>query len=461
MFLTKKVNNSFGFYLPKNMNSDTLLPMMNLLRTLIPERSGLRLMYHKVSALLAAIFYGFPSHKMRIIGVTGTSGKSTTVELIHFLLQNTGHTCGALGTIQFHIGEKVIPNTTLRTTMSPWKTQKMLRQMAHAKCDTVVIEVSSHAIDQNRLWGVTFDTAVMTNIFDGEHLDYHETFTDYVHTKRKLFQKLNNSRRKPWIPKQMILNADDEHKEIFEDEVADRTWTFALKNNATIRPEKLQFFADHTEFFLKAPNFESHMSVRMVGRHNLENLLAAMAVTQSANVSMHDVQRALKDFISIPGRLEALDEGQDFATIVDFSYKPSALRAVLKALRPITEGRIVVVWGGAGGRTPANWGEAAQVIAELADEFVLTTDDPYGEDPKKIAQHARQYVGREEGDRFFEIEDRYEAIRYAIYTAQKGDTVLIAGRGHEQKQTIGTQVIAFDDRIIAQEILKTVVSPRS
>ncbi len=427
---------------------------MKLLRTLIPERSKLRLMYHKLSAILAAILYGFPGNKLRVIGVTGTSGKSTTVELIHFLLQNTGHTCGAIGTIQFHIGNKTIPNTTLRTTLSPWKTQKMLRQMVRAKCDSVVLEVSSHALDQNRVWGISFDTAVLTNLFDGEHLDYHQTFTDYLQTKLKLFKSLNNSKRKPGISKQMILNNDDENIAIFKDEVADRTWTFALQENADIRPSKFQFFSDHTDFFLRAPNFESDMTTRIVGRHNLENLMTAIAVTQSTNISMKDVQRALKKFTSIPGRLEAIDMGQDFAAIVDFSYKPSALKAVLSALRPITSGRIITVWGGAGGRAASNWGESAQIIAELADEFILTTDDPYKDNPKKIAKHARQYIGREEGDRFFEIEDRYEAIRYALYTAQKGDTVLIAGRGHEKTQTIGKQVIDFDDRVIVREILE-------
>jgi UDP-N-acetylmuramoyl-L-alanyl-D-glutamate--2,6-diaminopimelate ligase len=428
--------------------------MMNFLRTLIPERSKLRLAYHKLSAIAAVCFYRFPSDKLCVIGVTGTSGKSTTVELIHFLLQNGGHTCGAIGTIQFHIGEKIIPNTTLRTTLSPWKTQKMLRQMVHAKCDTVVLEVSSHALDQNRVWGIHFDTAVMTNISDGEHLDYHETFSDYLNTKLQLFKGLNNGKRKPGIVKNMVLNNDDENSELFADEVADRTWTFSLQDNADVRPERYQFFSDHTEFFLRAPNFESEMTVRIVGRHNLENLMAAIAVAQTVNVSMNDVKRALAKFTSIPGRLESISMGQDFAAIVDFSYKPSALKAVLSALRPITSGRIITVWGGAGGRAPSNWREAAQTIAELADEFILTTDDPYKDNPKKIAQHARKYVGREEGDRFFEIEDRYEAIRYALYTAQKGDTVLIAGRGHEKTQTIGKQVIPFDDREVVREILE-------
>ena len=164
--------------------------MLNYLRKVIPERSPFRLLYHKVMAVSAAIFYGFPSSRLHVIAVTGTSGKSTTVELIHFLLQNSGRKCGAISTINFHIGEKTNPNTTLRTSLSPWKTQKMLRKMVGQKCKFCVIEVSSHAIDQNRTWGINIDTAVLTNIFDNEHLDYHDTFAEYVRTKSEIFRKL-------------------------------------------------------------------------------------------------------------------------------------------------------------------------------------------------------------------------------------------------------------------------------
>ena len=428
--------------------------MLDYIRKLIPERSPIRLWYHKISAIFSAIFWRFPSEKLKVIAVTGTSGKSTTVEIIHHILQNTGHKCGALSTIQFHIGDKVIDNKTLRTTLRPWEIHKMLRKMVSAKCEYVVIEVSSHAIDQHRLWGVNIDTAVLTNVYDNEHLDYHGTFVDYLKTKEKLFKQLNYNKRKPNVRKQMVLNRDSEHFENFADFNADKTWTFAKRNQADIRAEDPQFTAKNTTFDIRVPNNSAHIDVPMVGNHNLENILAALATGMSAEISMADMAKALEKLPGIPGRLESINLGQPFSVIVDFSYKPSALKAIFNSLEDLTEGRIIVIWGGAGGRSIENWQDSAKIIDEYADEFILTTDDPGMTDPKEIAKIIRETIEREEADDFFEIEDRYEAIRYAIYTAQPGDTVLIAGRGHEKIQTIGKKKIKFDDREIAREILQ-------
>lgn len=427
--------------------------MKKLLNRLFPERSKARLLYHKVSALAAAIRFGFPSQNITVIGVTGTSGKSTTVELIHSLLQGSGQECGALSTIQFHIGAKTLPNISLRTTLRPWETQKMLRKMVKKKCKYAVIEVSSHALDQHRVDGINIDIAVLTNVSENEHLDYHGTFADYVRTKRKMFESVSISSRKASIPKQFVLNADDPLLDQFSEIIADRTWTFARRSHADVRASDVQQSGKNTKFSLRLPNGETRVTAAIVGEHNLQNVLTAIAVTQACNISVDKLADALANLPGIPGRLESIDAGQDFGVLVDFSYKPSALGAVLSALRSLTPGRIIVVWGGAGGRAKTNWAESAKIIAKKADEFVLTTDDPYTDDPKKIATHIRKNVGREEGDRFFEIEDRYEAIRYATYTAQPGDTVLIAGRGHEQMQTIGKQKIQFDDREVAREIL--------
>ncbi len=428
--------------------------MLDFIRKLIPERSPVRLWYHKISAIFAAIFWRFPSEKLKVIAVTGTSGKSTTVEIIHHILQNSGKKCGALSTIQFHIGDKVLPNKTLRTTLRPWDIHKMLRKMVSAKCEYVVIEVSSHAIDQHRLWGVNVDTAVLTNVYDNEHLDYHGTFTDYLKTKEKLFKNLNYNSRKPNVRKQMVLNHDSEYFENFADFTADKIWTFAKQNQADIRAENTEFSAKKISFDIRVPNNSAHIEVPMVGQHNLENLLCAIATATSAEISMETIAKTLKNLPGIPGRLESIDLGQPFSVIVDFSYKPSALKAVLNSLTELTDGRIIVIWGGAGGRHIENWQESAKVIDEVADEFILTTDDPGMTDPKEISKIIRAEISREEANNFFEIEDRYEAIRYAIYTAQPGDTVLIAGRGHEKTQTIGKKKIKFDDREIAREILQ-------
>jgi len=413
-----------------------------------------RLTYHKFSAIVAAMCFRFPAKKLKVIAVTGTSGKSTTVELIHFLLQSGGKKCGALSTIQFHIGDEIFSNISLRTTLRAWKTQKFLRKMVSEKCECAVLEVSSHAIDQHRIWGIPVDTAVLTNISDNEHLDYHGDFADYVRTKMQLFQNLNLSFRKPHVPKQIILNADDPQYDRFRDIAADQFWTFARRNSADFRPSDVKLSAQKTEFLLRVPNHEEKISVPLVGAHNLENLLAAIAVARSAKVDLGAIAKNLPKLRGIPGRLESIDRGQKFGVVVDFSYKPSALAAITSALQQITKGKLIVVWGGAGGRAAENWHACAEILDKKSDEIILTTDDPGDTDPKKIAKEISKKINRKEGDRFFEIEDRYEAIRYAIYAAEPGDTVLIAGRGHEKIQKIGKKNIVFDDRDVAREILE-------
>ena len=428
--------------------------MLGFLRKIIPERSPLRLAYHKVSAVLAAVFYMFPSHKLKIIAVTGTSGKSTTVELIHYLLQYSGKKAGSLSTINFHFGDKTEPNTTLRTSLRPWTTQRLLRRMVREDLEYVVIEASSHAIDQNRLWGVSVDMAVLTNVSDNEHLDYHGNFAEYLRVKLKLFKSLNIFFRKAKVQKTAILNADDPQFQIFDEVPVDRKWTYSWKKSADVRALDIRLGSQKTEFNLRIPNHEFKVSVPLLGRHNLENLLAALSVSLFFGCSIPSVQKSLEQFKGIPGRLEVVTEDQPFSVVVDFSYKPSALEAVLKTLREIVKKRIIVIWGGAGGRSKENRQASAEILHRLADEFILTTDDPLNENPKTIAKEIRAKVPRKEGEYFFEIEDRYEAIRYGIFVAEPGDLVLVAGRGHEVVQTIGEQEIPFDDREVCREILR-------
>jgi UDP-N-acetylmuramoyl-L-alanyl-D-glutamate--2,6-diaminopimelate ligase len=410
-------------------------------------------MYHKIQAILACIVFGFPGRRLGIIAVTGTSGKSTTVNLIHALIQSSGINCGAISTINFHIGEKEISNKSLRTTLRPWHTQKLLRKMIQAGCQYCVVEASSHAIDQHRLWGVPFDTVVLTNISGNEHLDYHGTFTDYLETKMKIFKNLNFSVRKPNIPKVMVLNRDDENFELFEEFPADLKRHFSQKKPSDVMAKNLELHNDHSSFHLDLPNANLDIETPIVGVYNIENLLAAIAVVSANGILLDQVEESLRNFSGIPGRLEPIREGQDFSVIVDFAYKPSALEAVLDTLKPMTDGKIITVFGGCYGRTDDNYQVCGKLLNEKSDIVILTTDDPEDTDPKYIARQVKTGLDRAEGDQFFEIEDRYEAIRYAIFTANPGDCVLIAGRGHEGIQTIGDQQIEFDDRVVARAIL--------
>jgi UDP-N-acetylmuramoyl-L-alanyl-D-glutamate--2,6-diaminopimelate ligase len=407
-------------------------------------------------AIIAVVYYRFPSRKITVIGVTGTSGKSTTVELVQHLLQQGGKKTASLSTIQFKFGETIQPNETLRTTLQPAFLQKKLRQLVTEGYEYVVLEVSSHAIDQNRVWGIDFDIALITNVFDNEHLDYHPNFEHYLATKVRLVEILNESYRKPNIPKISIVNNDNEYADAFLEKTADKVWTFGHKTSANVRAEHIELSANGLSFSLRLPNKTLQVHAPMVGLYNAENLLAAIATAVSVGIAPHKITEALSTIPQIPGRLELIKKNPLQPTvIVDFSYKPSALNAVLSALRSINkQGKIKVVWGGAGGRAPENWEQSGIIIEQLADEFILTTDDPGMTNPKEIAHIVKQAIKPTEGQSFYEIEDRYEAIRYAIYSAGPDDTVLIAGRGHEQVQCIGSRRIAFDDRVVAREILE-------
>ena len=436
--------------------------MLSKLRELIPERSPLRLTYHRYSAMLAALMYGFPGNRLTVIGVTGTSGKSTTVELIHYLLQNSGVKTGSISGIQFNVGDKTIHNGTLRTSLRPWHTQKLLRQMVRAGCEFAIIEVSSHALDQNRLWGVAVDTAVLTNVYDLEHLDYHGSFAEYVRAKSKLFRMLNTSYRKPGIPKVSILNRDDDNYEVFQELPADKRWSYSLKKPSEVKAENLVLTAQGSEFLVRLPNHNLQIKTPIVGRHNISNLQAAVATVAANGVTVKKIEELLIDFPGIPGRLEPINEGQDFSVVVDFSYKPSGLKAVLETLHEMVSGKVICVWGGLGGRSldEPYYAEAVKMIEQHADEFVLTTDDPLDDNPKEIANLIKANMTRKEGENYYEIEDRYEAIRYAVFIAEPGDCVVIAGRGHEKEQTIGTKKIPFDDRKVAREVLQFVTAAK-
>jgi len=419
--------------------------MLRLLRQLIPERSFLRLWYHKILAIISACWFRFPAKKLKIIAVTGTSGKSTTCELIYELLQKSGHNVGMLSGIQFHFPSGTELNESLRTTLRSWSIQKYLRRMVIEGCEGAILEVSSHAIDQHRLWGVGIDVAVLTNVANGEHLDYHGTFAEYVQTKARLFRNVSTA----------VLNRDDSRFEVFQKNTSGEIIDFSRKNKeAVVFSDSEQFFAGETSFNLFVKGEKLHIEMALTGEHNLENVLTAIGAVQKFKVPLHSLRETLAQFKGVAGRLEPIHEGQDFTVLVDHTYKPPALRAVLTTLKKITQGRLFVVWGGTGKRLSSFWSEAGEILQELADEIVLTTDDPYKDDPQKIAKIVREKILREEGDGFFEITDRYEAIRYALFTAQKGDTVLVAGRGCEQTQTIGKKVIPFDDREVCREILR-------
>ncbi|MBT3865038.1 hypothetical protein HOF67_03350, partial [Candidatus Peregrinibacteria bacterium] len=279
--------------------------MLGVLRKLISDTNPLRLLYHKFKAVIAAIMYGFPARKMTVIGVTGTNGKTTTVNLIAKVLESSGHMVGMTSTINFQVGDKRWVNETKQTTQSPFLLQRLLRQMVTAGCKYAVVEVSSHAMTQSRVWGVTIDCAAYTNVTE-DHIEYHGGFANYLHAKGSFFRKVSKSRRKAGVPKVMILNREDAHYSYFDQFIADRKITYGVKEG-TVSTLELQLAAQGSEFTLKVPNNALPVKLDLPGDFNVQNALCAAAVCMAYGSSLEDIKRGLDAAQTVPGRYDNVE----------------------------------------------------------------------------------------------------------------------------------------------------------
>lgn len=426
--------------------------MLSFLRKKISDTNPLRLLYHQIKAALAVLIYRFPSRHLNVIGVTGTNGKTTTVNLITIVLEEAGYKVGMASTINFQIGTHKWVNTSKQTTMSPFTLQKMLRQMVKENCTHLVLEVSSHALTQSRVMGINFDTALFTNITE-DHLEYHGSFQLYLQAKGSLFRKLNQSRRKPNIPKVSILNSDDPQFGYFDQFIVDRKYTYSIKTG-TCYASGIQLHASGSSFILHIPNDSIKVNLNLSGVFNIHNALAAATVALTNNINLKTVKMALEKAHAVPGRLEVIEHGQPFSVIVDYAHAPDSLEKLLELYKKLTVGKLYVVFGATGGgRDKAKRPKMGEIAENFADYIILTNDDPYEEDEWQIIEQIAEGVKREEGNGLWKIPHRYEAIRLALTLATGGDTVIIAGKGCEEVQIIGTQRIPWDDRNAVKEIL--------
>ncbi|MBI4127110.1 UDP-N-acetylmuramoyl-L-alanyl-D-glutamate--2,6-diaminopimelate ligase [Candidatus Peregrinibacteria bacterium] len=433
-----------------------ILGLKNYLDRLVPRRHPIRLFYHKTLAALAAIYYGFPASQMTVIAVTGTKGKSTTANMIHAVLSEAGKSVGMLTTVNFKIGAVETANVSEQTTLSPFPLQRMLKKMRAAGCEIIVLEVTSHAIVQSRIWGVNIDTAVFTNLAS-EHLDYHGDFEEYRNAKGIIFKNLNPSPRKAGVAKISIVNADDPEHAYFESFQADQQFAYGIQNGA-YNARNLEQRPNGTKFLLKIPNGEVNIDLKIPGRMNVYNALAAAAVGVAFHVNLETVKKALDNMPPVPGRIEIIDSGQPFTVVVDFAHTPDSLEQVLSMFKDITKGRIITVFGACGDRDTNNRPVMGGVLDKFSDIMILTDDDPHTEDHKAIAEMVRKGINRKEGDGFWQVLDRVEAIRLAISSAKEGDAVLIFGKGAQEYQFLNHKKIPHDDRKVAREILSRAVA---
>jgi UDP-N-acetylmuramoyl-L-alanyl-D-glutamate--2,6-diaminopimelate ligase len=426
--------------------------MLKYIKSRISDTNPLRLLYHKLLAVMACVWYRFPSRYLNVIAVTGTKGKTTTANLIASVLDEAGYKVGLTSTILFRIGDLKWSNATKITTLGPFFLQGMLRRMVNERCTHAVIEVSSHAILQNRIWGVNFDAAVFTNIGE-DHLEYHGGFENYLRTKGLLFARLNRSSRKARIPKLSVLNADDANFNYFDQFNADKKYTYGMSKGTCYATDVTASTAG-SKFTLHVPNNRVEVNFRLPGDFNVYNALAAATVALANNINVNVIKDALEKASSIPGRFETIECGQKYGIVVDYAHTEESLENLLELYRGLTKGKLYLVFGATGGgRDKAKRPKMGAVADKYADYVFVTDDDPYEEDEWKIIEDVSAGIKRAEGDRFYKIPHREEAIKLALSMAREGDTVLIAGKGAEEIMMIGGKAVEWDDRSVVRALL--------
>ncbi len=404
--------------------------MRELVKKLIPTNLFKKIepYGHQAEAMLANIVYGFPARKLKIIGVTGTDGKTTTSTLITAMLRNAGYKVGMMTTISLDLGNGPIPNPTRLTTVTSFSLQRGLKQLANAGVDWVILETTSHALAQHRVWGVPYSVAVFTNL-SHEHLDYHGTFENYRDAKVRLFELCNNNAKGLQVG---IANADDPSGQYF---------LRAIKNPVSygidagdIRAKDVKTTTNGSTMTVKTRNGEFNLKVNLTGSFNVYNALAAAGVGQALGLDEKQIIDGIGSLSNVEGRMTTIDEGQDFSVIVDYAHTPGSFEKIFNEIRPVTKGRMIVVFGSAGRRDESKRPLQGNAAGRLCDIVVVTEEDDRDQDGEQIMNEiaeGAEKAGKIRNNDLFLIHDRMRAIAKAIEIAKPGDTVLLLGKGHE------------------------------
>lgn len=396
--------------------------------------------------VIASNFYEQPSCDLRVIGVTGTNGKTTTTHLIQAILQEWGKKTGIMGTLYAKIDD--YRHELGHTTPESLEIEQFLDLTRQHQGEYVVMEVSSHALDLNRVDKIDFDVGIFTNLTQ-DHLDYHNTMENYKQSKLKLFQML---------PKDSnnfsIINADDPSASDFMAASPCHTFSYGIKNQADIRATKLTTNLKGSSFEIKYGENQLQMNMKLIGLFSVYNALAAIAFGIKEGIGPEIIKRALEKVQGVPGRFEQVDCGQDFTVIVDYAHTPDGLKNILETARQIVENRLITVFGCGGDRDRTKRPLMGEIAAQYSDFCVVTSDNPRSEEPLDIINDIIPGVNKVENSRYAIIADRRDAIHHAINLARTGDLIVIAGKGHETYQLVKDQVLSFDDRKVAAEFLK-------
>lgn len=399
----------------------------------------------KALAQLSAKFYGYPSKELTVVGVTGTNGKTTTTYLIESMLKELGIKTGLIGTIKTKIGDK--EEDASRTTPESVDLQRIFAEMLEDGVTHAVMEVSSHALELDRVLGVDFDRQVFTNLSQ-DHLDFHESFEDYLAAKIKLF-KMND--------KPSIINVDDVRSEAIIKEARGEVISYSINSEADLKAEEIEVNKKGVSYTLKTNQEKLAIKLNLTGRFNVYNSLAAIGTVYSLGFSLAEIKKGLEKIEGVPGRFQIINEGQDFGVIVDYAHTPDGMENVLNTASEFTKGRKIVVFGCGGDRDRTKRPIMGRIGVTLGDFAIVTSDNPRSEEPMAIIEDIKAGIeeeGKVEGEEYIIIEDRATAIKEAIKLAKSEDIVIIVGKGHETYQILKDKTIDFDDREIAREAIK-------
>lgn len=402
-------------------------------------------------AEMGRAFYGDPDSQLRLIGITGTNGKTTTAYLVRSVLEASGINTGLLGTIEYRIAGRSTP--AQHTTPESLDLAEELAEHAKSGGRAAVMEVSSHALAQERVWGFRFAAAVFTNL-TGDHLDYHHDMESYFAAKRRLFE---GEGAPP--PELGVVNLDDPWGKRLLELAQPRQITYGIESNAQVKPKHFTLNRDGIRATIGVGDGKIDIESSLLGRPNLQNILAAVALAEGLGIARESIQQGIANLRGVPGRFERISEGQPFTVLVDYAHTHDALRNALATARDLTRNRLIVVFGCGGERDRTKRPLMGEAAGTMSDSAVLTSDNPRSEDPILIMNDV--LVGLQKANRPYLAEvDREKAIRAALEQAREGDVVLIAGKGHETYQVLKEGPIPFDDREVARRVLDEMGSGR-
>jgi len=391
-------------------------------------------------ALISRTFYGCPAQNIPIVGVTGTNGKTTVTYLIKAILEEAGKKVGLIGTISNMIGQKMLPAE--RTTPESMDLQKLFKEMQDDGVDSIVMEVSSHSLSLKRVAGFEFEVGVFTN-FTQDHLDFHNTIDDYREAKAKLFSQ----------SRQAVINIDDETGRIFAGRVQGTLWTYGISGPARIFARDLEVTSKGVSFQLFLPDESRMINLNIPGIFSVYNALAAAGACHALGIPVQCIKAGLEKVKGVPGRFELLNTGTDYSVIIDYAHTPDGLENVLKTARDFTKGRVITVFGCGGDRDPIKRPVMGEIAGRYSDFCIITSDNPRNEEPMSIIQQILPGLDKTACP-YVVIEDRREAIGYALKQGRAGDVIILAGKGHETYQILkNNRVIHFDEREVVAELL--------